>query len=517
MLRFSRAGARSPSRFKAGAAVALVAVLLAACGGGGTDTPATTPVVKPSPEPSSSVPSPGPSASTGSGAGTGTGTGTGAGTSSSSGQIYVVGSHAALPQGATRVQQLTDVPWATLKPGSTVIVSIGNFNGPVTIAAQGSSTAPIKVQAEDPAQPPVVNNSFDFQNAAWVQVSHVSVQSPAFAGFVIRRGSHHITVADSLVSNAPMGVNITDGAGTGHAILRNTIQNSTTHGIGVDGVNAAASDRTLIKSNVVTASGVHGIEVRGSNYQIESNVVSHSGRLSGGTSGIHIFSASQGDGTGAGNVVRYNFSYSNADTTLYDGNGIEVDQWCDGNTVAFNVVWGNDGSGIMVYNGNNNLVYGNTAHGNGLDPGGTHTAAQGELILNGNGAAGRPANNQVFNNVLVSARSAVPAMYVDTRAVAQGSNSVGPNLMFNEAGGSVLRWTDSQLWRTAAQINAATGSTGNLVANPAFVNAAQPLTGGLALSVFPGGVGRSLAGQSDITGQMAQVGWALFGAYFKAP
>ena len=473
-----------------GLAGGLVCALLTACGGGGGggDT-------------ASSVPSSSPAVST---------------------AAYVVGGSAPLPAGATRVAQLVDVPWASLPAGTTVTVSPGLYNGPVTITAQGTAALPIRVMAADPANPPVLNNSVDIQQSAWVQISGLVVQQPVYGGFVIRLGSHHITVADSVVRQAPIGIDVTDGAGTGLALLRNRIEASTTNGIGVDGINADPADRSLIQGNTVVGSGWHGIDLRGSHYVIEANTVSQSGQLIGGASGIHVYSGREGEGTGAGNVLRYNRSYANADTLASDGNGIQIDQWCDSNTVAFNVVWGNDGAGIIVFDGNNNDVYANTARGNGLDPGATH-GTLGELILSGSAAgqtAGRPANNRFYNNVAVATRGAVPALAVDSRAVAQAGNRVGPNLLFHMAGGAPLLAADSQVFSTGAAVDAISGTTGNLVTAPGFADASAPLADGLRLLVSPGGSGVVLTGQTDITGRTATAadaggaGSVYFGAYF---
>jgi len=432
---------------------------------------------------------------------------------------YVVGASAPLPAGALRVAQLLDVPWASLPPGSMVTVAPGVYEGPVTITAQGTAARPIRVQAADAANPPVLNNSVDFQHAAWVQVAGLVVQQPAYGGFVIRRGSHHITVADSVVRGAPIGIDVTDGAGTGLALLRNRIEASSTNGIGIDGVNADAADRSLIQSNTVVGSGGHGIDLRGSNYLVEANTVTQSGQRSSGTSGIHIYSGVLGEGTGAGNMLRYNRSYANADALASDGNGIQIDQWCDGNTVAFNLVWDNDGAGIIVFDGSSNEVYANTAHGNGLDPGGTH-GALGQLILSGSvagQAVGRPAQNQIYNNLLVSTRLAVPALAVDSRAVAQPGNRVGPNLLHHAAGGAPLLAADSQVFSTAAEIDAISGIAGNLVLAPAFADVSQPLADGLRLEAFPGGSGVVLTGQTDLAGRTQRptdTGGAYFGAYF---
>jgi parallel beta-helix repeat protein len=385
------------------------------------------------------------------------------------------------------------------------------------INATGTPAQPVAVQAFDNAHPPVLSVSVDLQGASYVQLSHLVVQSPVYSGFVIRRGSHHITVADSQVSGAPAGINISDGAGTGNAILRNVIQDSSIDGIGVGGVNADPADPTLIQNNTVVRSGVHGIEINGSNYVIEHNNVSYSGQTSGGTSGIHLYRSGPTDIAVSGNLIRYNYSYLNADTVAADGNGIEVDQYCDGNTVVFNAVWGNDGAGIIVYDANDNKIYANTSRDNGHDSGHTHGSGFGELIISSSGIPGRPAGNTLYDNVMVSTHTAVMALWVDTLAVAAGSNRVGPNLMYNTVGGPALRWTNSAQYTTAAQINTVTQGTGNLVALPAFVDVTQPLADGLRLGDFPGAVGTPLTGQTDLLGQPAQAGWANFGAYFTAP
>lgn len=466
---------------------ALLCALLMACGGGGGDAPAAT-----------TAPA-----------------------STATPTRYVVGTSAPLPAGAARVAQLVDVPWATLPAGSTVTVSPGNYAGPVTITAQGTAVLPIRVVAADTNNPPVLTNSVDFQQAAWVQVSGLVVQQPVDGGFVLRRGSHHITVADSVVRLAPIGILVTEGAGVGLQLLRNRIEDSHTNGIGVDGINASATDRSVIAGNTVTGSGVHGIDVRGSWYDVEGNTVSRSGQLSGGTSGIHIFSAAAGDGTGTGNRIRYNRSYANADIQASDGNGIQIDQWCDGNTVAFNVVWGNDGPGITIYDANDNEVYANTAYGNSLDPASTHgPGSRGEMVLSGSAAgqaAGRPAGNRLYDNLLVATRLSEPALAVDSRAAAQTTNRVGPQWLWHTAGGTMLLGGDAVAFNTATDIDQITGISGHVVAAPSFVDAAQPLSDGLRLLAVSTAGGVSLVGQTDITGRTAtpgDAGGVYFGAYF---
>lgn len=484
-------------------ATALAALTsLAACGGGGGSTSTAT-AGETTNQPAPTTPDTGSGSSSGSGSG-----------SSTTGATYVVGSSADLPTGATRVAQLTDVPWANLPVGSLVIVSAGTYAGPVTINAQGSASAPIVVRAADSANLPIVTNSVDVQGAGWVQISGLSVRAPTWAGFVVRRGSHDIRISDSIVRNAPIGFDVSDGAGTGLVIANNLVEDTATQGIGVS-TNAVAGNPNIISGNTVRRSGQHGMEIRGNWWLIEHNNVSRSGLAIGGASGIHLWASSATDDAGDHNTIRYNLSFDNVDTLAHDGNGIQIDQWCDGNTVAWNMAWGNDGAGIIIYDGNDNRVMGNTLRGNGLDSGGTH-GGLGELIIAGSPALDRTSGNQVWNNIAVSTRSAVPAMWVDGRAW-NNSNVLGPNWLHHTAGGTHLRWADNANHNSAAAINSVTGTSGNLVEAPQFSNAAAPASGGWRLTTAPTLSGTAMVGDTDFGGTVGVAGMRWFGAYFSTP
>jgi parallel beta-helix repeat protein len=485
--------------------------LLAGCGGGGGGTTTSSSGTQASDTSTNSSGSG--STSTSTSTTTTTTTGSTLPVATGGGATYLVGSGCALPTGATRVASPAAIAWSTLPAGSLVLVCAGTYAGITTITATGTSANPIVVTAYDSASPPVLTESIDLQGAAWVQLSHLTVRSPTYAGFIIRRGSHHLTVADSTVTGAFAGVNITDAAGTGHRILRNTISDSVVDGINAE-VNADASERTLIQHNTIVRSGVHGIEVRASHYQVEYNTVSKSGQTTGGASGIHLYSGSESEDSGDDNWVRYNLSYANNDTRAYDGNGIEADRWCDDNTIAFNLVWGNDGAGIIVYDGKNNAVQNNTAWNNGVDSG-AMMALRGEIVVSGTTDTSA-AGNRVWNNIAYSTRSSVSALYVDTHAVAAG-NTLGANLLYSAAGGPVLRWTDSASYRIATLIDTLTGTTGNVVEAPAFSNTSAPLEGGLKLTRQPSAPGVLPTGLVDLAGASPVSTDAFFGAYYTAP
>lgn len=428
------------------------------------------------------------------------------------GAIYVVGNSVPLPTGAIRVTSFSAVPWSSLQPDTTVYVSPGTYSGVITIAAAaGTQARPISVLPFDVTQPPVVN-TIDVQGSAYLRVSGMTISSPNYAGIVIRNGTHHSIFSNNTIQNAPTGVSITTAAGAGNQILGNLISGSLTNGIGVD-VNSTASDRTVIAHNLVDGSGVHGMEIHGSHYQIDYNTVTRSGLSSPGTSGIHLYSASASEDAGDDNLVRYNMTYNNFDSAAYDGNGIQVDHWCDNNVIEFNLSWSNDGPGIQIYDAINNVVQNNVVYGNMRDPGNTH-AGGAELLLSASSLK-RTASNVLRNNIVVSTRAGVPAFYVNS-AAATNANSVGANMYYNTAGGYVMRWGDSTLQQTAAAIDAASGTVGSLVAMPAFRDVSSPLTGGFRLISAPAETGIYLPGLIDRAGQTAASasGWSFFGGYF---
>jgi parallel beta-helix repeat protein len=427
----------------------------------------------------------------------------------------VVGPVLPLPPGALLVARLMDVAWATLPPGSEVIVGPGLQDGPVTITAQGTAAQPINVHASAGQPAPVITSSVDFQGAGHVKFKGMVVQDSPWSAVVIRYGSHHLTVAGNTLQRSAMGLSITAGAGTGLKILNNLIQDNRTVGLGIDGVNATPGDAGRIAGNLVRRNGQHGIELNGSNYLVERNTTADNGAAIGGTSGIHVYSRNAAEDSGDHNTLRYNFAYGQQDRSAWDGNGIEIDQWCDNNEVSHNVAWGNDGAGIIVFDGANNLISSNTVINNQRDPR-RWLGDAGELVLSSSGAGeDRSSGNRVVNNLLVANRADLPALFVDT-VTADNPNQLGPNLLYNSQQGWLLQ-RGAQMTASGSDLDLITGQAGNLAQAPAFADAWHPLQDGLRLVHTPSGAGLFLRDGVDMLGNKASHHGSLFGAYYTAP
>ena len=478
-----------------GLAALLALGLLAGCGGGGGSEAASgTPPVQgnppPDPGPVDPLPEPPPPS-----------------------RLLVVGAVSPWPAGAERVNSLVEVPWASLPPGAEVRLAGGPHTGPVSIAAQGTAERPITLRAADPAQPPVLRQGgLDFQGAAHVQVRGLTVEDSPWGAVVIRRGSHHISLLGNTLRRSYMGVDISDGAGQGLRLEGNLIEDHQTHGIAIVEVNASAAEPGLVLGNTVRRNGHHGLEIHGSHWRIERNEVSASGLRLGGTSGIHLYSRVD-DNTCDDNWVRYNFSHSNQDRLLYDGNGIQADHWCDRNVISHNVVWANDGAGIIVFDGADNLVFNNSSQGNGLDPK-RRPDQLGEIILNAH--LGRTQGNQVFNNLLLPSRREVPGLLVDY-LTADRPNSIGPNHHAPRSDGGLLMQRGSRLATSASSLDSLAGRSGHVVEAPRLANGSTPLAHGLRLLRTPSLPGLRPPSGSDMLGVAAQDGMSFFGAYYTAP
>jgi parallel beta-helix repeat protein len=345
-----------------------------------------------------------------------------------------------------------------------------------------------------------------------VTVSGLTVQGAVNSGFIIRRGSTHVTVADSTVARSGLGIWIGDGAGAGHRITGNTLTDNKTHGVAVDVINAPPEDPSFILSNTVTGSGIHGMEINGSGYVVEGNRVSGNGVAMSGTSGIHVYAKDAAQDAGDRNIIRYNIVTGQKETTGQDGNGIQIDQWCDGNTVAFNVAADNDGAGINLFDAGSNLVVNNTTTGNMRDSGGKHVY-RGEIVLASDytKSVDRTANNRVLNNIAYATRPGIAAIVVEATTT-DNANAIGPNFLGSAAGVPLYRWGTKAAGDGAGlPLN---GRGPDLTGTPAFRDAASPMTGGLALTAAPARAAIPLGATRDIAGRPYAAGEApTFGAY----
>ncbi len=461
----------------------------------------------------------------------------------------------------THPQDLTY--WGAIAPGDTVLVYppssggawVSRYPGAAALSidlARGNAGNPITVQGVNGA---MVAQGLNISRSQYLNVLGLDISENRFnadgsgrAAVTIQAGSSDIGVSANKIHQATgHGVSVASTAGPRIVIgPGNGIYSNQSNGVTVlaPGSDAAAQPAvgSLVTGNTIAANGVHGVEVEASYWRVDHNHVLINGLNSGGSSGIHFFSASDKPGADCDfNEVLYNHVTGQRDSTQANGNGIQIDHFCDSNIVGFNVVWANDGAGISIMASRGNVVAMNTVYNNEQD---THRAGtpalRGEIILASwanfcwnsyiDAAScmlpvGRTSNNVIFDNVIHSSQAAVPGLLANPDAAdpARNRNAIYPNLFFNSAGGANLRWGERD-YVHAADIDRVTGLSsqggGTLVEPPFFTDAANPGPGqnGLRLKAKPSLEGWVLpVDMVDMLGAKPAVGSAYFGAYYSKP
>jgi parallel beta-helix repeat protein len=361
---------------------------------------------------------------------------------------------------------------SNIAPGDTVIFygSVGAHKGPFGVQGwKGTAQSPITLRAAS-GQTPVIEGSIDIQQSEYVIVEGITVANSQYAGIMIRKGSNNITITQCTVKNNSLGIWISDGAGMENKINTNKVFSNGAHGIVADKVNCISGKETVISENMIYSNQVHGIEINANYYIIEKNEIFANGIGSPGTSGIHLWSSNAEEPTGDNNIIRYNICYGNKEPNGPDGNGIQLDMWCDYNQVYYNVCYNNDGAGIAVFDSAESAIFNNTLFNNGLNKNSSHLL-KGEIFLATHSAetTDHVTNVTVKNNIIVSNRENILAIAVDT-PTSDNSLSIGNNLLYNTKGGNLFVWgkvsgTDIKQW------NELSGGANDISHNPVFASA----------------------------------------------
>jgi parallel beta-helix repeat protein len=277
-------------------------------------------------------------------------------------------------------------------------------------------------------------------HAAFIIVQHLHITRASDAGIILREGSHDNVVRDNTIENTRLGIWLGQGAGLGNRIDHNAISHSETHGIALDGMIGEPRRETIIADNVIKDSGIHGIEIRANYTRIDQNIVSGSGRLSTGASGIHVFAKSANDGFGTQNLILGNRSFDNHDASAQDGNGIQLDQWCNDNSVSGNMVEDNDGAGISVFDAARATISGNTIHANMRDPGHSHRH-KGELVFASDDVNGvdNTRDAMAAKNIIDAENPQAAAILVDV-PTSRHPPIFRDNQLEHEGHGPIARW-----------------------------------------------------------------------------
>lgn len=410
-----------------------------------------------------------------------------------------------------RIYGPSQFDWSRAAPGDVFLLygDRGTFKEYFTIFAKGSPSQPIIIKPA-PGEAPVIEASVVLTQAEYVKVEGLTITNSPYSGVIIQAGSHHVSVSRCVVRNNALGIWIGNAAGMENRVLDNEVSLNRAHGIAIDLVNCAAGRETIIAGNRVFENGYHGLEINGNYYIIERNEVFRNGRDLMGTSGIHIYSPSADHDSGDHNIIRYNITHHHMALSGGDGNGIQLDQWCDFNKIYYNISYANDGAGINIFDSSDNIIYNNTVYGNMIDPGRSHPI-RAELILASEFThnVDRTNNVVVANNIIVANDPSNYAIYVD-RLTSDNHLLIENNLFFHAQGAPFYFW-NGQTGTRISTWNKFPGSTSNLYGDPRFAQSPPKAPGDFALGPSSPAIdaGKYLELIHDIMGQLVPQGKAV--------
>lgn len=378
-------------------------------------------------------------------------------------EVYEVGA-------AQPIRSPDNVPWSRLVPGDRVVLH-GTLAGGIVIRGHGSADRPIMVSA---ASGSVVTGSVVIEAARHIVIDGLTVRDSAQSAFILRAGAEAITIRNSQASGSAIGIWIGAGAGGGHRILDNVVHDNQGDGIAIDEINASPGQETVIAGNQIFGNGVHGLEINGNHYVVEHNIVHDNGSAMSGASGIHTYAKDANQDAGKHNIIRYNISYGNIDRSAQDGNGIQLDQWCDDNQVYFNLAFDNDGAGIVLFDAANNVVENNTLYGNTRDPGRSH-AYKADLVVASDYTTNvdHAFGNVLRNNLVYALRAGHYAIYVNSFS-ARHMKAIGGNDFVHADDGSPLFFWAGQRGRDMAYWNTLKPGAPNVSILPRFLDPTRP-------------------------------------------
>ncbi len=353
------------------------------------------------------------------------------------------------PEAAPGIHAIGTLDASQLGPGTVIRLHAGVYTAPIVIPLTGTKAAPIIIEGAGDG-PMDLEGSIVLDHAAFVIVRRLHIENATDAGIILRHGSHDISVSSNVIEHTRLGIWLGGGVGQGNHIVNNIISLSATHGIALDSVEGEPGHETVVEQNNISDSGIHGIEINANYSLISSNYVHGSGRLSTGSSGIHVYARNGSEGIGRHNTLIYNRSFNNHDASAQDGNGIQLDQWCNDNFVGNNIVSNNDGAGISVFDAARARIMGNVIFANMRDPAHSHRH-KGELIFasDDDHNVDNTRDAVVKSNMVMATNAAVAAILVDG-PTSRHPPAFSENRLSNTSGGPIARWAGRDITSLAA-------------------------------------------------------------------
>ena len=319
---------------------------------------------------------------------------------------------------------MTWTPGATYlqEAGTTYAGTVYVLGSQVTISSYGTGPAP---QVEGVYFSGVSKNS----------LSNFTIKGNSVADVVFANGASNNTVSNSTMTASSVGVMFATGAGANNLVSMSTIYDNSL--FGVDATEGTLGE--YVRNNSIYENGSAGVELEGTGTTISYNNIYNNSTSVPGSSGIHTYAASSSVDGGNGNVISYNIVSGTNDNGYGDGNGIEIDQWSHGNIISGNILYNNDGAGIVAYGAYDNQLVANVSFSNQRGTFADH-GIHGELDFISNSTNNDPTyGNSIAMNIVDATSKYATDLYLDSSST--GNQTMGTNYL----GGSSGTLSSSQL------------------------------------------------------------------------
>jgi parallel beta-helix repeat protein len=291
----------------------------------------------------------------------------------------------------------------TLQPGNTYLQKAGtNYNAQLWIGnVNGTAALPVVIDKYGSGANPIANNAY-LGGDSFITVRNFSF--PNGVNIEKQSTNSQITLANNDISNpGGSGVGLYIGAGTNIVASGNTIHDTLTDCVALDTTGNTSGNGIQFLNNTVFNCGIHGLTVWTSFATVSGNIVHTTGLHGGGSSAIHMYNGCWGAdpcGTeGHDNLITHNVVYD-AHDTQGDGNGIQIDQMTQNNTITQNLSFFNDGQGISLYDSANNVVGQNVFFNNGMDRNFSHSL-RGNITVDASTRFYGTHGNSIVNNTAI--------------------------------------------------------------------------------------------------------------------
>src|SRR6266487_1808290 len=316
--------------------------------------------------------------------------------------------------------------------GTTVQVASGTYVENVTPKVSGASGAPITYTPAPGANVTVSGqiHAFTINGLSWITVTGFNVTGTTQYGIYVKGGASHVTLSGNHVTHSgqPVSGSVAQGIYLINTTDSSVVGNTTDHN----------SD-----TGIYLTTGDSGIEIRGNTSFANARVYTRA------ATGIDVRSA--------GNTVVGNVTYGNEDS------GIQLYNGANNTIVKDNVSYNNGDHGIDVLNSTNTVIVANTIY---------HNATAG---INLEGKAGTTASTggTVRNNISVDngINSATTKGNIRVDANSLTGTTLDYDLVNLGQSGTMMTW-GTKSYSTLAAFTTGSGQENNgLQADPKWVSA----------------------------------------------